>query len=130
MYMEPDQIHRIWEMIDRDCFVLGKCGEEFLPLLNCWIERLQCGDEQFFNCCMEYFYEFQNKSLKELTCHVEKSFLIWALLKFNSNQSRAARFLNINYKTLARKMRAYNIFVDTDTEFSKKMPGELDLALP
>ena len=114
MYTESDQIHRIWEMVDTDCFVLSQCDQEYLPLLDSWIEKLRVGDEQFFSSCMEYFYGIQNKSFKKLTCHVEKTYLIWALLKFNGNQSRAARFLSIDYKTLARKMRAYNIKVDTD----------------
>jgi DNA-binding protein Fis len=119
-YTERDQILKIWEMIDTDCFELEQCESECRQLLETWIDRLQQGDQQYFSNYMEYFCGIKNKSLKELTCHVEKCYLIWALLKFQGNQSKAAKFLDIDYKTIARKIKGYNIKVHTVGSDSKK----------
>ncbi len=120
MATERDRILRIWETIDKDCFDLNGCESDCMQLLDIWIKKLQDGDEQFFKNYMEYFCGIKHKSLKELSCHIEKTYLIWALLKFHGNQSRAAKFLNIDYKTLARKIKTYKIKVDTDRSLPKK----------
>ena len=120
MPTERDRILRIWETIDKDCFELAGCSSDCLQLLDVWIEKLQSGDEQLFKNYMEYFCEVKDKSLKELTCHVEKTYLIWALLKFHGNQSQAAKFLSIDYKTLSRKIKTYHIKVHRDADLPKK----------
>jgi DNA-binding protein Fis len=128
MYTDRDQILRLWQTIDVDCFELAGCNKECFQLLDSWIEKLGSGDELIFNNYMEYFCGIKHKSLKELTCHIEKTYLIWALLKFHGNQSQAAKFLHIDYKTLARKIKAYNIKVASEDGPSKKNTVESKFA--
>jgi len=77
------------------------------------IDEIKKSDEQgwqiLFDVFIEYFFMRQRRPFREILKILEKTILIKVLSPVNGNQRDAAKFLDLKYTTLHRKVKKHNI---------------------
>ena len=69
----------------------------------------ELGRQILFDDFIEYFFMRQRRPLPEILNILEKAILIKVLSHVNGNQKDAAKFLDLKYTTLHRKIKKHNI---------------------
>ena len=75
--------------------------------LDRWVKYIL--HEELYDFYIDYYCFKKMKPLPEVVDHIERTIIIWAILKCNGNRTRVAQFLNIGYSTIMRKIKKYDI---------------------
>jgi DNA-binding protein Fis len=104
---EQLNVQRVAKVLEAFPVDLGNVDENFYEFINDYVER-NCL-EDFFDLLFEYYCIWKNRSIFRVSEDLEKTLLVWALLKFDGCKKNAAQHLGIGYSTLFRKLSKHGI---------------------
>lgn len=108
--MEPEIYDLIKDIVECDSFFLIDLEKLDYAFLDNWINRIQ--NDDVFHSYLEYFCYQKHIPVKQVINHLEKAIIIWALSKNDGTLKKTARFLDVEYATLSRKMARYSIHAE------------------